>query len=188
MADDHATRGLGLDRYRSYLLLLARTQLGQQFRGKLDASDVVQQTLLEAHRQSGRFRGETPQQLLAWLRTLLAGTLADAFKALGRAKRDVTRERSLEAELDQSSERLVAWLAAEQSSPSEQANKNEQMVRLGDALVALPEAQRTALILRHCKGLSVADISEQIGRSPQAVAGLLKRGARQLRELLRDTD
>src|SRR6266446_5727907 len=61
-----------------------------------------------------------------WKRKLLAYTLADAFKTLGRAKRDVARERSLEAALDQSSERLQAWLAAEQSSPSEQADRNEQ--------------------------------------------------------------
>jgi RNA polymerase sigma-70 factor (ECF subfamily) len=183
---DPETATLPLERCREYLLLLARGQLGRQFQGKIDASDVVQQTLLEAHRKRDQFRGQTTPQLLAWLQRLLACTLTDTLRTLGRAKRDPSRERSLEAELDQSAERLQEWLAAEQSSPSEQADRNEQVLRLADALATLPEAQRTALVLRHCQGCSVAEIGAQLGRSPTAVAGLLKRGARQLRSLLQD--
>jgi len=187
---DHEPGGqtLPLERFRPYLLLLARAQLAAQLQAKLDASDVVQQTLLEAHRKRDQFRGEGPGQLLAWLRRLLACTLADALRGLGRARRDVARERSLEAALDRSSERLGAWLAAEQSTPSQQADRNEQLARLADALATLPEAQRTALVLRHCHGWPVADISRNLGRSPMAVAGLLKRGARQLRDLLQDPE
>lgn len=172
-----------LEQYRPYLLVLARMHLGRQYQGKLDASDVVQQALLEAHRQRHLFQGEGGQ-FLTWLRRILAGTLTDALRALGRAKRDVARERSLEAALDQSSERMEAWVAASQTSPSEAADRNEQLARLARALDALPEAQRTALVLRYCQGLSVADISARVGRTPAAVAGLLKRGTRQLRELL----
>jgi RNA polymerase sigma-70 factor (ECF subfamily) len=188
MTHDSDTHGLSLERFRAYLVLLARMQLGPLYQGKLDASDVVQQTLLEAHQKRDQFRGNSPPQLLAWLRKLLAYTLADAFKTLGRAKRDVARERSLEAALDQSSERLQAWLAAEQSSPSEQADRNEQAALLAEALATLPEAQREALVLRYCQGCSVADISKRLGRSPTAVAGLLKRGSRQLRTLLQDRE
>lgn len=177
-----------LEQFRPYLLLLARMQLGRQFQGKLDASDVVQQALLEAHRQRHQFQGDSSRQRLAWLRRILAGTLTDALRALGRAKRDAARERSLEAALDQSAERLEAWVAAEQSSPSERADRNEQLTRLATALTALPEAQRTALVLRYCQGWSVADVSQHLGRSPTAVAGLLKRGTRQLRELLQGSE
>ena len=180
--------GVALEQYRPYLLLLARMQLGRQFPGKLDASDVVQQALLEAHRQRHQFHGGSTPQLLAWLRRILAGTLTDALRGLGRAKRDAGRERSLEAALDQSAERLEAWVAADHSSPSEQADRNEQLTRLAAALTTLPEAQRTALVLRYCQGCSVADISQQLGRSPTAVAGLLKRGTRQLRDLLQGTE
>jgi RNA polymerase sigma-70 factor (ECF subfamily) len=176
--------GLPLDKYRPYLVLLARMQLGPQYQAKLDASDVVQQTLLEAHQKQHQFRGRTTPQLLAWLRQMLACTLMDALRTLGRAKRDPARERSLEVELEHSSDRLQAWLAADQSSPSEIADKNEQVVRLAAALAQLPEAQRTALILRHFQALSVAEISQQMGRSTMAVAGLLKRGARQLRAIM----
>jgi RNA polymerase sigma-70 factor (ECF subfamily) len=175
-----------LEQFREYLLLLARVHLGECFRGKLDASDVVQQTLLEAHRKRAQFRGHTAAERAAWLRQMLAYGLADAIRALGRAKRDVARERSLEAALNDSSSRIEAWLVAEQSSPSQQAERNEQAVRLAEALATLPEAQREALVLRHCQGWSVADISRQLGRSPAAVAGLLKRGAKQLRLLLQE--
>jgi RNA polymerase sigma-70 factor (ECF subfamily) len=184
MDPEPGTPSLPLERFRQYLLLLARAQLGPQVRGKLDASDVVQQTLLEAHRKRAQFRGDSPGQLLAWLRRLLACTLADTLRTLGRDKRDMARERSLEAALDESASRLAAWLAAEQSSPSEQADRNEQLARLADALTALPEPQREALVLRHCHGWAVAEISRHLGRTPMAVAGLLKRGSRQLRELL----
>jgi RNA polymerase sigma-70 factor, ECF subfamily len=179
---------LELERYRSYLVLLARMEIGRQIQPKLDASDVVQQTLLEAHQKQAQFAGNTPGQLVAWLRRLLACTLADAIRTLHRAKRDVARERSLEASLDQSAASLHAWLAADQSTPSEQFDRAERELELADALTRLPEAQRAALLLRHCQGLSVAEISTRLGRSPTAVAGLLKRGARQLRELMQEPE
>jgi RNA polymerase sigma-70 factor (ECF subfamily) len=175
-----------LEQFRHYLLLLARLHLGKQLQGKLDPSDVVQQTLLEAHRKQAQFRGSSDAERAAWLRQMLAYNLADAIRSLGRAKRDMARERSLQAALEESSARIDAWLAADQSSPSEQAERNEQAVRLAAALATLPEAQREALVLRHCQGWSLADISRHLERSPAAVAGLLKRGAKQLRLLLQE--
>ncbi|MBI3463011.1 MAG: sigma-70 family RNA polymerase sigma factor [Planctomycetes bacterium] len=188
MARAADTPGPGLERFREYLRLLARQHIGAQLRSKLDASDLVQQTLLEAHRKRDQFRGRSDAELAGWLRKLLACTLADAVRALGRAKRDVARERSLDAALEQSSARIEAWLVAEQSSPSQQAMRHEQAVRLADALAKLPESQREALELRHCQGWSLAEISRHMGRTPAAVAGLLKRGARQLRSLLEDRE
>jgi RNA polymerase sigma-70 factor (ECF subfamily) len=168
------------------LRLLAEVQLGQSAVARLDPSDIVQQTLLDAHRDRGQFRGRTEAEMAAWLRRLLACNLADAIRLLGRSKRDAARERSLEAALDTSSARLEAWLAAEQSSPSERAERNEAILRLMDALAQLPEANRQALVLRHCQGLSLAEISTRMGRTPAAVAGLLKRGLAQLRTELPD--
>jgi RNA polymerase sigma-70 factor (ECF subfamily) len=180
--------GPNLERFREYLRLLARLHLADGHGGKLDASDVVQQTLLEAHRQREHFRGHCDAEMAAWLRQILAGTMADARRALGRAKRDVARERSLEAALDRSSAQIGSWLAAPQSSPSAQAQRHEEAVRLAAALATLPQAQREALVLRYYQGRSLDDISQQLGRSPAAVAGLLKRGARQLRALLHERE
>jgi RNA polymerase sigma-70 factor, ECF subfamily len=174
----------GLDRFRSYLLLLARAGLGGRLRGKLDPSDVVQQTLLEAHRDAAQFRGTTDAERAAWLRQALARNLANAARDLTRAKRDVGRERSLQAALDDSSARLEAWLVAEQSSPSQRAARGEDLLRLAAALAQLPDAQRQALELRHLHGRPLADIAGEMGRTPAAVAGLLHRGLAQLRTLL----
>jgi RNA polymerase sigma-70 factor (ECF subfamily) len=180
--------GLALDRYRAYLGLLARLHLDPRLRGKLDPSDMVQQTLLQAHQALAQFRGRSSGEMAAWLRQILARNLAHAVRDLGRARRDVNRERSLEAALDQSSARLEAWLAAEQSSPSQQAQQNEQTLRLAEALQNLPEAQREALVLQHWQGWSLADIGRHLGRSPEAVAGLIKRGLKQLRQMLQEKE
>src|SRR5206468_4920779 len=103
---------------------------------------------------------------------------------LARAKRDAALERSLEASLADSSARLEAWLVADQSSPSQRAERNEQLLALSRALAALPDAQREVLVLRHCQGLSLAEISEHLGRSRASVASLLRRGLKELRDHL----
>src|SRR5262245_9934004 len=173
-----------LEEFREYLRLLARVHVGDELRVKLDPSDIVQQTLLEAHRKRNQFRGTTQAEMAGWLRQMLACTLADAIRALGRAKRDVARERSLEEAIDQSSKRIEAWLAAEQSSPSQCATRDEDSVRLAEALAKLPDAQRDAVTRRYCQGQSLAEISQQMGRTPAAVSGLLRRGTKQLRDFL----
>lgn len=175
-----------LERFRPYLHLLARMQMEPQFQGKLDLSGVVQQTLWEAYQDRGRFQGQSEAQQAAWLRTILAHNLTDEFRKLGAAVRDVVRERSLQAALEDSSARLEGWLAAEQSSPSEQAMRQEQSLRLAEALAELPEDQRRAIELHHLQGLSLAEAAEQMGRSKGAVASLLFRGLERLRGRLQN--
>jgi RNA polymerase sigma-70 factor (ECF subfamily) len=178
-------QGVVLERFRDYLHLLARLQLDPRLQSKLDASDLVQVTLLKAHQARDQFRGQSTAEQAAWLRQILANTLANALRDLARAKRDVALERSLEGALADSSSRLEGWLIADQSSPSQQAVRNEQLLRLSEALVGLPEAMREVLLLRHCQGWSLAEISAHLGRSRAAVASLLRRGLKQLREHLR---
>src|SRR5437660_6108966 len=113
----------GPERFRSYLLLLARVRLDPMVRAKVEASDVVQQTLLEAHRDRAQFRGRTVAEQAAWLRRILARNLANVLRDLRRGKRDVAREQPLQAALDESASRLEVWLAADQSSPSQQAER-----------------------------------------------------------------
>ena len=179
-----AAAGSRLERFRPYLRLLARLHLDPRLRGKLDSSDLVQQTLLQAYQGLGQFRGRTDAERVAWLRQILARTLANAVRDFARDKRDVARECSLEAALEASSAHLGAWLAAEQSSPSQQAEHNERLVSLAEALEALPDAQREAVTLHHLHNWTLQDIGRQMNRSPAAVAGLIKRGLKQLRTRL----
>ncbi len=173
-----------LEDYRDYLRLLAQLQLDRVLQGKIDLSGVVQQTMLEAYQVLRQGDRQNVDHLAAWLRRLLANNLADEIRKLRTGKRDVSRERSLDAALDQSSDRLQAWLAADQSSPSGRARRQEQALLLSAALAKLPDAQREAVMLRHFQSRSLAQIAEDLGRSHAAVAGLLKRGLQQLRDQL----
>jgi RNA polymerase sigma-70 factor (ECF subfamily) len=174
--------GLELEHFRDYLRLLAQLLIPAKLQAKLDASDLVQITLLKAHQAEEEFRGHTRAERAAWLRQILARTLANAFRDHGRAKRDVALERSLEDALHTSSARLEAWLVARGDSPGDQAERNEQVLELARALAQLPEPQRQALVMHYCQGLTLAAIGSAMGRTRPAVASLLRRGLQHLRE------
>ena len=178
---------MDLEAYRNYLRLLAGAQLDPRLRGKLDPSDVVQETLARAHEKAGQFRGATEAERAAWLRQILARQLAAAVRRfLDAGKRDAGRERSILAAVEGSSARLEALLAADQTSPSERAVRHEELRRLAEALTALPEDQRRAVELHHLNGLGVEEVARELSRSEAAVGGLLRRGVKRLRELLRE--
>src|SRR5262249_37646499 len=158
------------EQFREYLHLLARLQLDPRLQGKVDLSGVIQQTLLEAYQALDQFRQMGEAQQAAWLRKALANNLTDEVRKLGTQARDVGRERSLEAALEESSARLEAWLAADQSTPDQQAVRNEQLLQLAEALGRVSLDQRQAVELHHLKGCSLAEVAEQMGRSEGAVA------------------
>lgn len=177
---------LGL--FRPYLLMLARLQFDSVLQAKLDASDIVQQTLLEAHQSLAQFRGHGNGEMAAWLRQILARNLADEGRRFQRHKRNIISEVSLQAALHESTVRLQRWLAIEGGTPSDLAIANEQLVRLGSALLALPDDQRRAVELHHLQGDSSATVAARLGKTEVAVAGLLRRGLKKLREQMHESE
>jgi RNA polymerase sigma-70 factor (ECF subfamily) len=173
-----------LEQFRAYLLLLARLHLDPRLKGKVDLSGAVQQTLWEGHRALGSSPPSDDAHLAAQLRRLLANNLADEVRKCYAEKRDVGRERSLDAALEASSARLEAVLAVDQSSPQQRAGRNEELLRLAAALGRLPEAQRQAVELHYLRGWRLEEIADHLGRGKSAVAGLLHRGLDKLREFL----
>ena len=174
-----------LEPFRGYLKVLAELHLDRRLRGKLDASDVVQQAMLRAYSAAGELRQRQPEAVAAWLRRVLASTLADAVRHYGRDKRDVGLEQSLQEELDRSASGFAAWLAADGTSPSGRAERDEDLLRMVEALGRLPEVMREVLVLKHCQGWTLRQIAERIGRSVPAVASLLRRGLEELRTRMR---
>lgn len=174
-----------IEHYRDYLTLLTRTQLGPRLRQKLDESDIVQQAILEAHRCEDQFKGVTEAEKLSWLRTILSNVVAAAGRHYSAQSRDVAREQSLEAKLNMSASRIEQGLIADQTTPSGYAVRAEDVLFLARALSQISEDQRQVIELHHLGGYSLADVAEELGRSQPAVAGLLFRGLKKLRELLK---
>lgn len=177
-----------LERFRPYLRLIARLHLPAALKGKLDSSDVVQDTLVRALQHLDQFRGATEAELAGWLRQILATTLANAARDWGRGKRDAGREVPLAQEIHDSSARLEAVLAADQTSPSLAAVRHEGLLHLAAAVEALPDDQREAVTLYHLRQVPLDRVAEQLNRTPAAVAGLIKRGLRQVRAALAAPD
>jgi RNA polymerase sigma-70 factor (ECF subfamily) len=184
-AGDAAVLGQLLELYRRYLALLARVQIGPRLQGKVDASDLVQETFLEAHRHFPRFKGASEGQLISWLRQILAAKMADQCRRyLGSQGRNVRLEQEIVQGLDQSSLMLNGGLIAPQSSPSHQAVRREQAVLLADALAQLPDDYRQVLELRHLEGLTFPEVAQRLGRSLNSVEKLWMRGLARLRQVL----
>ena len=174
-------------RYQSYLHVLARAQLGRHLRGKCDSADVVQMTLLEAHRDFASFQGSHENELLAWLRRILAHNLFNEARRFAAQQRDAAREVSLDAVragVEQSSVALGQGLAADGPSPSQEATRREDAVRLADALSRLPEDYQAVLLLRVFEGLPAEEVAVRLGRTAGAVRMLQMRALGALREQL----
>jgi RNA polymerase sigma-70 factor, ECF subfamily len=178
-ARDGDTDALGalLDEFRPYLKLLAQRAMDGRLAGRIDSSDVVQQTYLSAVRKFDEFSGDDADALAGWLQLIHERNLIDtARKHLVAEKRSVGREETLiETE---------ALDDVELTSPSQRLMKGESAVRLARALAFLPDDQSEAIRLRHLDGWSLEKIAGRMDRSKRAVAGLLHRGLENLRDKL----
>jgi RNA polymerase sigma-70 factor (ECF subfamily) len=180
---DSATLGRLLEQYRNYLRLLARIEIGRKLQGKVDASDLVQEVFLDAHRYFPNFRGTAEPQFVQWLREILAGTLANQVRRyFGTQARDLRLERSIAADLDRSSVALGGIPVDPQPSPSEHVMRGEQSLLVADALSKLPPDYQTVIVLRHLEGLTFPQVAERMERSVDSVEKLWLRGLTQLKK------
>jgi RNA polymerase sigma-70 factor (ECF subfamily) len=182
---DREALGRLLEAQRAALHRLAERQLDERITVRVDASDIIQQTFLEAHRSFKQFAGQDTRELTAWLRGILDHKVAGAIRdhALLQ-KRNVHRARSMD-DTHRGRASLKNELDAGISTPSQKAIRGEEEQLLIKALSVLPDDQREAVRLRHLEGLALADIARHLGRSPAATAGLIKRGMQVLRRRLR---
>jgi RNA polymerase sigma-70 factor, ECF subfamily len=179
---DGQALGRLLERYRNYVGLLVRLQVGRRLRTKVDVEDLLQEISLEIHRKISQFRGRSEREFLTWIRRLIGSILANQVRHyLGTKSRDARLERALVDDLDQSSRALNDGLIASQSSPSQQAVRREQAVLLADALNELPEDYREVIILRQLEGLSFPDVARRTGRTEDSVKNVWLRALARLR-------
>lgn len=182
-AGDRIALGQLLEGYLNYLSLLARLGLGRKLQSKVDPLDLVQETFLQAHRKFAQFQGSTAEELIAWLRQILASRLNKLRRRYWAAGRDIRREQDLADQLAQSSRMLDQVLAAPHSSPSQRAARGEQAVLLANTLKRLPEDYREVIILRQMEDLSFAEVAVRMRRSVDSVKKLWVRALSHLRRL-----
>jgi RNA polymerase sigma-70 factor, ECF subfamily len=180
-ARDGSSEALGqiLQAYRPYLLEIARREVEGALQAKGGASDLVQETFLEATRDFSHFHGDSSSQLRAWLRCLLVHRLSKQ----GRRFRQ-TRKRRIDREcrLDE----LGAPLAADSPTPSQIVADEEQIEQLQLAIEQLPDDYRCVLDLRYQEGLTFEAIGPRMGRTANAVRLLWLRAVERIKHILRD--
>jgi RNA polymerase sigma-70 factor (ECF subfamily) len=170
---------------RSYLGLVARAQVESWLRARVDASDLVQQTMLEAHRDFDRFEGSTEGQWLAWLRRILGHNAADFVRRYrGAAKRQVFREVPLRGPGDTEAPFGAPEPIAPGDTPSQEVLHRDDQLLVAAAVAELSPDYQEVVVLRNLERLPFDEVARRMGRSRPAVQMLWMRAIRKLRETM----
>jgi RNA polymerase sigma-70 factor (ECF subfamily) len=184
-AGDPEALGRLLASCRSYLVVLAQARLQGRLLAKADPSDLVQQTLLDAYRDFGGFRGGGEAEWLGWLRRILDRNAADLARHFATGKRRLGRE--------------VAWLPhpagassgadpvgppAPVETPSACLLRRERELAVAEALLKLSDDHRRVVLLRNLERLPFDEVARRLGRSRPAAQMLWLRAVERLRGLL----
>ena len=181
---DRAALGQLFEELRSYLASKARTRLGVQLRVKVSPSDIVQETLMEAHRAFGRFQGTHRAELVVWLHGILQHRVRTAYRRYRRAeKRDVARELPLATGSDTAA--LSNHVVVDDSSPSQKAIRNEEQEILELTLRSLPPQYEQAIRLRNELRLSFQEMGSILDCTEDAAQKLWVRSIDALAKRLR---
>lgn len=191
-AGDSTSLGMLLSTYTNYMKVLSYAQLDARVQGRVSSSDVVQETLLEAHRDFSHFSGNSLAEFTGWIRKILIHNLARTIESHVLAeKRDVRRERSLEeaaSSLTRSQGKFEAMLADHHRSPSSEADYHETLVQLANTIANLPPEYKEVIVLRHIEGLPFAAVAQRMNRTPGATRMLWMRAIERLREAMQSRE
>ena len=180
---DEAALDLLWREMRTYLLEIARRSLGKDLQRKLDASDIVQQSLLEAQRDLPRFFGTSDEELKSWLRRLVQHNIEDAGRHFRLARRrSISREQSIDR-VDS-----VTFADPNQLTGSVMARRSESDRALAAAVAKLPDPRRQIVLMRHRDGLSYAEVARRLEITEVAARKHWSRAVVQLREMLDQSD
>jgi RNA polymerase sigma-70 factor, ECF subfamily len=177
-----------LEEFCAYLETLACIQIDPRLRSRVSPSDIVQNTLMEALPDLERLRALDDADRKRLLRRMYVNNLLQEIERHLAGRRDARLERSLEGAAEESVCRLRDWLAVEDSSPRDRLMRQEEALRLLEALANLDPRQREAIILQKYHRWTLAQIAEHLNCTAGAVAGLHARGLKKLRQYLPDME
>jgi len=180
---DDAARDQLFEKCRAYVGFMARSQMETWMNAKIDASDLIQQTMMDAHKGFDQFRGDSEGEWIGWLKKILQHNAVDFCRHYkGTEKRDANREISFAQSQSQSLFRGAAEPDAEVETPSEVIMRKENEILLADELSKLPEDYQEVIYLRNMQQLPFKEIADQMDRSQGAVQMLWLRAIKQLQE------
>ena len=184
---DDAARDELFDKCRNYVNFVARTQVESWLQAKVDASDLVQQTLLEAHRGLDGFRGNTEDEWLAWLRRILTNNTTDFVRRYkGAEKRRATKEVPLQMPMGDNSQDFFFEPSADIESPSQIVMQHEREILLADAIAQLSEDHQEVVMLRNVQKLPFDEVARRMDRTRPAVQMLWMRALKRLEQILKE--
>lgn len=171
-------------RCRPYLGLVARTRVESWLKAKADASDLVQQTMMEAYRGFDRFAGQTEAEWLGWLRRILENNAADFIRRFHGAKRQIGKELPLAAPAGDSRSAVCCEPASPDDTPSQALVKLENELHLAAAIEQLAPDYRDVIALRNLQRLPFVEVAHRMNRSRPAVQMLWMRAIQRLQEII----
>lgn len=176
-----------LSRYRERLKRMVHLRLSRRLQGRVDDSDVLQESYLEIARRLPDYVRDPKLPFFLWLRHMTGLKLIEFHRRhLGTQARDAEREISLHRgglpEADSIS--LAAQLLGQISTPSQAAIKAEQRLAVQQALAGMDEIDREVLALKHFEQLSTSEIAEVLGMSKAGAGSRYLRAIKRLREVL----
>jgi RNA polymerase sigma-70 factor (ECF subfamily) len=182
---DDAARDLLFEKCRAYVNVVARARVESWMRAKVDASDLVQQTLLEAHRGLSNFQGTTEAEWLAWLRKILDHNAVDFIRQYrGTKKREIRKEVRLNNATGDDSQRRDLDPSAGMESPSELVMRRERDIEVAEAVSQLTDDHQEVIMLRNLQRLPFDEVARRMGRTRPAVQMLWMRALRKLETIL----